>query len=91
MEARGFAPVVPAISGLAVAPDGTLWVRRGRVNGEPEPAVDVYGADGEYTGTLPPGSPFPVAFAGRATAYRVVALEPTDTGSIDIVLYEIVR
>ncbi|MCL7960675.1 MAG: hypothetical protein M8861_10805 [marine benthic group bacterium] len=91
VEARGFAPVVPAISGLAVAPDGTLWVRRGRVNGEPEPAVDVYGADGAYTGTLPPGSPFPVAFAGRATAYRVVSLEPTDTGTIDIVLYEIVR
>lgn len=91
VEARGFAPAVPAISGLAVAPDGTLWVRRGRVNGEAEPSIDVYGANGGYMGTLPPGSPFPVAFAGRASDYRVVSLEPTDTDTIEIVLHRIVR
>jgi hypothetical protein len=91
VEARGFAPAVPAISGLAVAPDGTVWVRRGRVSGEVEPSIDVYGAGGGYMGTLPPGSPFPVAFAGRATDYRVVSLEPTDTDTVDIVLHKIVR
>ena len=91
VEARGFAPTVPAISGLAVAPDGSLWVRRGRVNGEGEPSIDVYGPDGAYTGTLPPESPFPVAFAGRPTDYRVVSLEPADTGTTKIVLHDIVR
>jgi hypothetical protein len=61
------------------------------VNGEAEPSIDVYGAGGSYMGTLPPGSPFPVAFAGRATDYRVVSLEPTDTDTIEIVLHKIVR
>ena len=91
VDARGFAPTVPAISGLAVAPDGSMWVRRGRVNGEGEPSIDVYGPDGTYTGTLPPRSPFPVAFAGQATDYRTVSLKPTDTGTIEIVLHDIVR
>jgi len=91
VEARGFAPTVPAISGLAVAPDGSIWVRRSRVTGEGEPSIDVYGPDGAYAGTLPPGSPFPVAFAGRATDYRIVSLKPADTGTIEIVLHDIVR
>ena len=91
VEARGFAPTVPAISGLAVAPDGSIWVRRSQVTGEGEPSIDVYGPDGAYTGTLPPGSPFPVAFAGRATDYRVVSLKQADTGTIEIVLHDIVR
>ena len=82
---------MPAISGLAAAPDGSIWVRRSQVTGEGEPSIDVYGPDGAYTGTLPPGSPFPVAFAGRATDYRVVSLKQADTGTIEIVLHDIVR
>ncbi len=91
VEARGFAATVPAISGLAVAPDGSIWVRRGLVNGEGEPSIDVYEPDGAYFGTLPPGSPFPVAFAGRATDYRVVSLRRADTGVTEILVHGIVR
>lgn len=61
VEARGHADVVPAVSALAVAPDGTVWVRRGAIEGE-EATIDVFAPDGAYRGTLPAGSPFPVAF-----------------------------
>ena len=91
VEARGFAHAVPAIAGIAVAPDGTIWVRRTVVRGEGDPPIDVLAPDGAYLGTLPPGSPNPVAFAGRATDYRVVALEARDTGSTDIVVYRVER
>ena len=91
VEARGFAATVPAISGLAVAPDGSLWVRRGLVRGEGEPAIDVHDPDGAYIGTLPAGSPFPVAFAGRAMDYRAISLRPVDTGATEIVVHRIVR
>lgn len=91
VEARGFAATVPAVSGLAVAPDGSIWVRRGLVTGEGEPAIDVLDPDGAYIGTLPAGSPFPIAFAGRAADYRAVSLRPVDTGVTEIVVHRIVR
>jgi hypothetical protein len=91
VDARGFAPVVPAIAGLAVAPDRSVWVRRGAVRGESEPPVDIFSSDGVYRGTLPSGSPFPVAFAGDATDFRVVSLRSTETGLTEIPVYRIVR
>jgi hypothetical protein len=91
VDARGFATTVPSISGLAVAPDGSIWVRRGLVKGEGEPSIDVYGPNGDYLGTLPAGAPFPVAFAGRATDYRIVSLKVADTGVAEIVVHRIVR
>lgn len=91
VEARGFAATVPAVSGLAVAPDGSIWVRRGQVKGEGEPAIDVHDPDGAYIGTLPAGSPFPIAFAGRAADYRAVSLRPVDTGATEIVVHRIAR
>jgi len=91
VDARGFAPVVPAIAGLAVAPDRSIWVRRGAVRGESEPTVDIFSSDGVYRGTLPSGSPFPVAFAGGATDFRVVSLRLTETGLTEIPVYRIVR
>jgi hypothetical protein len=91
VDARGFAENVPAISGLAVAPDGSVWVRRGFVSGEDEPTIDIYGPDGAYLGTLPAGSPFPVAFAGRSADYRVVSLQSADTGVTGIAVQGIVR
>jgi hypothetical protein len=91
VEARGFAVTVPAISGLAVAPDGSIWVERTVVTGEGDPPIDVFGSDGAYLGTLPSGSPFPVAFAGRATDYRIVSIRTTETGVSEIVLHSIVR
>lgn len=91
VEARGFADTVPAISGLAVAPDGSLWVRRAVVTGEGDPPIDVFGPDGAYLGTLPAGSPFPVAFAGRATDYRIVSIRSADTGTSELVVFSIAR
>ena len=60
-EVRGFAPVVPAIRAVAVARDGSLWVQRTTPRTDPA-VVDVFTADGEYRGTLPAGSPVPIAF-----------------------------
>lgn len=60
-EQRGFAPVVPAIRAIAMARDGSLWVQRTTPRNDP-PIVDVFTADGDYRGTLPAGSPVPIAF-----------------------------
>ena len=59
--ARGFAPLVPAIRAVALARDGSLWVQRTTPRNDPA-VVDVFTADGEYRGTLPAGSPVPIAF-----------------------------
>ena len=91
VEARGFAEMVPAISGLAVAPDGSIWVRRAAVTGEGDPRIDILGPDGAYLGTLPPGSPFPVAFAGRATDYRIVSIRSAEDGVSEVLLHSIAR
>lgn len=66
VEQRGLADVVPLIDNVMVDPGGRLWVRRSG-GGEPGP-IDVFRADGEYLGTLPPGAPMPIGFApdGRA-------------------------
>jgi hypothetical protein len=71
VEKQGYWPLLPAVADLEVAPDGSLWVERTRVHGEPQ-QVDVFDADGVYLGTLPPESPFPVAFLpdGRFLALR---------------------
>lgn len=61
VEQRGFAPLLPALEALALAPDGTLWAQRYTVDDEPG-AVDLFDPEGRYLGTLPPGSPFPIAF-----------------------------
>jgi hypothetical protein len=58
---RGFAPLIPAIRTVIVAPDGALWVERMTPRTDP-PIVDVFSASGDYRGTLPAGSPVPLAF-----------------------------
>jgi hypothetical protein len=58
---QGFEPFLPVVSELAIAPDGTLWVRRYALAGEAAP-VDVFDPDGRYLGTLPDAGSFPVAF-----------------------------
>jgi hypothetical protein len=90
VDARGFASVIPAITDLAVAPDGSIWAERGRVRGE-ERQVDIFDPEGAYAGTLPPGSPFPVAFAGGALDYRIVSLRQTATDETEIVAHRIAR
>lgn len=80
---RGHAPVLPTIEGLALAPDGRIWVRRGAVKGE-DPNIDVLDRDGSYMGTLPPGSPFPAAFLPDG---RLVTTETDEMDVNRIVVY----
>lgn len=87
VRGRGFAPVLPAVSAIAAAPDGTLWVRRGAVVGEPA-AIDLFDAGGAYLGTLPPGSPFPAAFFPDG---RIAAIERDDMDIQRVVVYRVVR
>jgi hypothetical protein len=65
---HGYATHVQIVTGVALAPDGTLWVAR-RVEGRGDDvAIDVFDLHGDYTGTLPPGTPLPVAFPSRGHA-----------------------
>jgi hypothetical protein len=91
VDRRGFEATIPVISGLAVAPDGTIWTTRGGLGDEGASRIDVFAASGEYLGTLPPGSPSPVAFAGGATDYRVVSIRSEEAGGDAIVIHRIVR
>jgi hypothetical protein len=61
IEKRGMASALPALSRVALAPDGTIWAARGLVKGDTA-AVDVFSRTGEYLGTLPRGAPMPAAF-----------------------------
>ena len=58
---RGFAPLIPAIRTVMVAPDGALWVQRTAPRTDPT-IVDLFTAEGDYRGTLSAGSPMPLAF-----------------------------
>jgi hypothetical protein len=58
---RGFAPVMPAVRTVIVAPDGAIWAQRMTPRLDPA-VVDVFTAEGDYRGTLSAGSPMPLAF-----------------------------
>jgi hypothetical protein len=58
---RGYAPVLPTIRSIMIAPDGALWVRRMAPRREPAP-IDLFDPDGDYLGTLPDTAPMPIAF-----------------------------
>lgn len=82
---RGWAEAMPAVGSLALAPDGRAWVRRDAVRGEPA-AIDVLAPDGEYLGTLPEGTPWPVAFLSS----RTYAAIETDELDVDrVVIYRV--
>lgn len=51
MEGAVMAPVMPQVHGLALLSDGTIWVQRS-LREEKPPALDVFGSDGAYVGTL---------------------------------------
>ena len=87
IEARGVAPVLQPIDRITVAPDGTVWVTRGSVKGEPR-IVDVFDAEGEYLGTLPAGSPEPAAFLANGD---LVAIEKDDLDVERIAVYRVSR
>ncbi|MEX2280982.1 MAG: hypothetical protein WEE89_00675 [Gemmatimonadota bacterium] len=84
---RRFASTIPAIGRIALAPVGSMWVRRAGVGGETLP-IDVFAKDGAYEGTLPAETPFPAAFL---TNHRIatVLMDELDVGRI--VVYDIKR
>lgn len=85
VEQRGFADVIPVTGTLAFAPDGSLWVERGGVRDEPR-AIDRFDADGDYLGTLPAGTPFPLLFLPDG---RVAVAEKDDLDVVRLVIYRI--
>jgi hypothetical protein len=61
VDKHGYADSIPAIGEVALADDGSLWVRRWDVRAD-SGAIDVFDARGAYIGTLPPEFPFPLRF-----------------------------
>jgi hypothetical protein len=87
IRGRGAAEVVPAIAQIAVDPMGRVWVRRWAPRGTPF-MIDVYEQTGAYLGTLPAGTPFPLAFTAGD---RFVSLETDADGVETLVLHRIER
>jgi hypothetical protein len=87
VEQRGFAAMVPAVGELALSPDGWLWVRRGGPRESPR-AIDVFDASGDYAGTLPPDSPFPILFLPDG---RIAASEKDELDVTRLVVYAVDR
>jgi hypothetical protein len=88
VEAQGFAPTIPAIDELAVAPDGTVWVRRATLSNTEDGLIDVFDHTGEYLGTLPADSPYPVAFTPRGD---VIAVEKDELDLSHVRVYRVDR
>lgn len=88
VDARGFEPLLQAISGIAVDPEGRIWVRRARHQPEEAAAIDVLAPDGRYLGTLDATNPFPVLFDPQG---RPVSIETDEMGVEYIVIYELLR
>ena len=86
VRGRGYADVLPAVADLMLAPNGDLWVSRGRFKGEAA-TVDIYANDGSYKGTLPADSPFPAAFLSSG---EFVAIEHDPREVPRLVLYRVV-
>jgi hypothetical protein len=85
-EVRGFAPVVPAVRNVVIAPDGGLWVRRGGPRLDAAP-IDRFDRDGNYIGTLPAGTPLPIAFMPNGD---VVASEKDKESDVErLVVYRV--
>jgi len=88
VERQGVAPVIPAVGGVRLAPDGHLFVLRGQVKGDPA-LIDVLSPVGDYLGTLPAGSPMPAAFLPNGD---VVAIELDDETDVQrVVTYRVER
>jgi len=87
VEQRGFAPEVPPIAAIAVAPSGEIYVQRWALEAE-DRAIDVLAPDGEYLGTLAPGFPFPDAFLGKD---RIVVRAEDELGLTSVVVYRVQR
>jgi hypothetical protein len=86
-EKLGMAPTLPLVKGVAVAPDGTLWVERFTFEGE-TPSTDVFDAAGRYLGTIA-GRSLPLGFLGNDLV--LFPIENADDGTSVIGVYRITR
>ncbi len=87
VDARRFAPYRSRIEDVAVAPDGSIWVRRSVGEGA-ERATDVFSPRGVYLGTLSSDLPFPSAFTFAGDA---LVLTGSEFDTPVVVVYEVVR
>lgn len=86
-EKAGMAKTIPLVRGLALSPDGTLWVERYTFRGE-TPAVDVFDKGGNYLGTIT-GKGMPLGFLGPDIV--LFAIDDDATGGNVLGLYRIDR
>ena len=85
IEKRGMAPALPALSRIALAPDGTIWAARGLVKGDTA-TVDIFSSTGEYRGTLPRSAPMPAAFFPNGD---ILAIELDELDVPRLVVYRV--
>lgn len=88
VDARGFAETLPWIKQITVAPGGELWVWRKEIGEDTAGPIDVFDATGEYEGTLPRGTPFPLVFIDDT---RFGAAEKDEMDISRLVVYRIFR
>ena len=79
--------MIPAIRAIAIQPDGTLWLQRVDP-GHSHPNVDIIDPKGEYVGTLPLNTPWPVGFLPNGNP---VALADDSLGITHVIAYRINR
>lgn len=77
IDGRGYAEFLAPIADVLISPNEEVWVLRGRVKDEPT-IVDIFRTTGDFIGTLPAGSPFPVAFVGPD---RILTIGSDEFGS----------
>lgn len=87
LHVTGFSDVIPVVQAVALSPAGELWVKRIGRDGGPT-RIDVFDATGTYTGTLPPGSPWPAAFLG---AHGLIAVDADSLDVPRLTSYDIAR
>lgn len=84
----GVAPVIPTIKGLALSPDGMVWIEHKVVGRTARGPIDVLSPRGVYLGSLPAGTPLPGAFL---PGDRIAALAKDSLGVERVTEYKVER
>lgn len=82
-----FAPLLPAVNGLALLSDATMWVRRSLAPERPV-TLDVFGSDGAYAGTLS-GHHLPVGLLPNGE--YLIPRDDEDSGGVVIARVRILK
>ncbi len=87
VKAAGYLALIPVVQGVALSPEGELWVlRRGAETARP--VIDLFDSSANYLGTLPAGAPFPAAFLSQD---RIVAVEKDSSDVPRVTVYAVDR